>query len=277
VVVLAGLPFSFEPEGELSRLERAALRELAEADPDAGSSRLAPFRVVLHPRATQAPGPPDATPEAAQVSWAGDRCQLRHLTFEAELDALRGEARIWRSEGSAIGVLTTLRTALCCRLPLEGGLVLHAAGLVRESAGLVFCGPSGAGKTTLAARSPWPVLSDELVAVLPEGETSFSVRRTPFRKAPPGDARAARGAAPLVALVELDKGPYRLARLGRTEALRALVASAAVPAGPPLWTAALAAIGRLVREVPCYRMTWSLDEAPFPRLADALRLPKPGW
>ena len=248
MVLLAGLPFAFEPE------------------PPATST---PFRVVLQRRpAVETP----RVPEAARVSWEQDRCRLSHATFEAELDPLRGEARVWRSPGSAIGLLTTLRTAICSRLPLEGGLVLHAAGLERDGRGLVFFGPSGAGKTTLAARSPWPIVSDELVAIVSGQGGTFAIRGTPFRKAPPGPAGASRRVSHLAALVELDKGAYRLTPLGRTEALRSLIASAAVPAGPPLWTAALAVIGRLVQAVPTYRMAWSLDEALFDRLARDLSL-----
>jgi hypothetical protein len=265
VVILAGLPFAFEPEAELTTAERDALRDLVrgEAEPESPPGQT-PFRVVLHRRAAEGPPQP---PEAARVSWERDHCRLSHATFEAELDPALGEARVWRSAGSAVGLLTTLRTAICSRLPLEGGLVLHAAGLERQGSGLVFFGPSGAGKSTLAARSPWPIVSDELVAIVPGADGSFAIRGTPFRKPPPGPAGASRRPSRLRALVELDKGAFRLDALGRTEALRSLIASAAVPAGPPLWTAALAVIGRLVSEAPTYRMAWSLDEAPFDRLS----------
>ena len=75
-----------------------------------------------------------------------------------------------------------------------------------------------------------------------------------------------------LALIELDKGPFSLTRHDPRTALRRLIASAAVPAAPPVWSAALAVIGRLAREVPCYGMAWSLEEPPFARLASALRL-----
>ena len=54
------------------------------------------------------------------------------------------------------------------------------------------------------------------------------------------------------------------------EALRKLIGSAAVPAAPPVWSAALGVLGRLAREVPCYRMAWSPEDPPFARLASAL-------
>jgi hypothetical protein len=45
-----------------------------------------------------------------------------------------------------------------------------------------------------------------------------------------------------------------------------------VPAAPPLWSEALGATSALLRTVPCYRMTWSVDDPPFQRLADTLGL-----
>jgi hypothetical protein len=111
------------------------------------------------------------------------------------------------------------------------------------------------------------VFSDELVAVVPADGGGFAIHGTPFRKAPLGRSGAARGSSPLAALVELRQGPYRLDGLPRAEAVRALIGSAAVPAGPPLWSAALAVIGRLAEGAPCYRMAWSLDDEPFDRLA----------
>ena len=152
--------------------------------------------------------------------------------------------------------------------------MLHAAGLERGGSGLVFFGRSGIGKTTLAAHSPWPVLSDELVAVLPPLRPNEPSRicGTPFRKPVPGP-RPSLEAPGLRALVELAQGPrFVLERLDARLALRRLMSSAAVPAAPPVWSAALSVIGRLVREVPCYRMAWSLDEPPFDGLAEALRL-----
>ncbi|MGC4098787.1 MAG: hypothetical protein QM706_16870 [Nitrospira sp.] len=54
------------------------------------------------------------------------------------------------------------------RLAREGGILLHAAGLVSQESGLVFTGPSGAGKSTIArmfADRHASVLSDERVVL----------------------------------------------------------------------------------------------------------------
>ena len=62
--------------------------------------------------------------------------------------------------------LTMQLTAHCRR-----DLVFHAAGLARAEYGLILCGASGRGKSTLAAKliaSGYDYLTDELVAVSPE-------------------------------------------------------------------------------------------------------------
>lgn len=59
-----------------------------------------------------------------------------------------------------------VEVCLLTRLAREGGLLLHAAGLVSRRQGYVFTGPSGAGKSTLAqlfADRQAHVLSDERV------------------------------------------------------------------------------------------------------------------
>ena len=269
LLFLAGFPFRIEPEESLTAAEGDALRSLADSGPAREQAGRPAFRITLEPGPTVRP----AAPAAARVSWAAGLCLLEHAAFRAEIDPFRREARVLRGDASALGLVTTLRTALACWLPLEGGLVLHAAGLEHLGHGVVFFGPSGAGKTTLASRSPWPVLSDELVAVISGGPHAFRIRGTPFRKAPAGSAALLVEEPALRALVELDKGPsLALTRLERPAALRRLIGSAAVPAAPPVWSEALAVMGRLAREVPCYRMAWSLEEPPFAGLAEALRL-----
>ena len=61
----------------------------------------------------------------------------------------------------------TLALAAECR----SHLVFHAAGLARDGQGVILCGESGRGKSTLATRlvaAGFDFLSDELVAVAPE-------------------------------------------------------------------------------------------------------------
>jgi hypothetical protein len=187
--------------------------------------------------------------------------RVGHAAFVAELDPAGLSGSLFRVAGQAPGIEVALRTALCSRLALDGGLPLHAAGIVVGGRGVVCFGPSGAGKSTLAALSPHPVLSDELVAVVP-GEP-FSLVATGFWGTL-DSARARTGSWPLAALLELDKGSeLRFSPLGTREALVRLIGVLMVPPGPPLWTAALQTLGRLVREVKVERLSWSPAQAPW--------------
>ncbi|HYB13215.1 MAG TPA: hypothetical protein VEG67_07080 [Myxococcota bacterium] len=73
------------------------------------------------------------------------------------------------------------------RLAREGGLLLHACGVVRGREALLFSGPSGAGKTTIARLMQGVpdvrVLSDDRIAVRPS-ELGFRAYGTPWH----GDA-----------------------------------------------------------------------------------------
>jgi hypothetical protein len=265
VILLSGLRFVFEPEDALSPAERAWLAEFerpSETGPPVVTVRLE-HHGETHPE-------PEA--RSARLAWEEGRVVLRHAAFEAEIDPRVERAVVRRDPRSALGIITTLRTVLSARLPLEGGLVLHAAGLEHGGMGFVCFGPSGIGKTTLAQRSPWPVLSDELVALLPRrrGER-HRISGTAFRKPLAGSPPPSTAEPPLAVLIELAQGPgYRLDPLEPGAALRRVLGSITVPPGPPLWAAALAVVGDLVRDVPCSRMEWSLDESPFAQLALAI-------
>jgi hypothetical protein len=266
LLLLGGVSFVVEPKDRITARERATLSKLPRVTQALAS---APFRVRL---VEEPPWREDGgiEPGPARVSWEAGCVRLRHTGFLSELDLFGNEARLFR-RGDGYGLEATLRAAMSGRLPLLGGLPLHAAALVIESRGLVFFGPSGAGKSTISSLWGGPVLSDELVAVT-RAETSglpgegYAVAITGFWGTM-GRAKSAPESAPLGALIELAKGPaFRFERLSVTEALRRLVGVTMVPDGPPLWSQALGAIGMLVRTVPCYRMAWSPEEPPFERL-----------
>jgi hypothetical protein len=272
VIVLAGLRLVVEPEDGLGPRERAALAGLSSGSQQAPGSSV--FTVALESRAAAtAAVAAEAVP--ARVVWNGERLLLEHATFEAVIDAAAGAAVVRRHGDDATGLVTTLRTALSARLPLDGGVIVHAAALSRRGRAIVCFGPSGIGKSTLAARSPWRVLDDELAAVLPRRDGEL---RRVSSAAFPGRQESTRGSAeepdepPLGCLVELAQGPrFHLERIERSAALRRLLGSLVVPPAPPLWSAALKVAGDLVREIPCYRMAWSLDASPFEPLEAALQ------
>lgn len=253
-VALAGAP----PSGaELDWLARR--RAGGDAPPDLvltveeGAPWKTPFR------------PPDGLP--AEIVVEGDRVLVRGAAYRGEVRPGSGTARLVRVPGAAEPLHVLSKVALSCLLPLSGGLLLHAAGVAAPSGAVLFFGPSGAGKSTLAGLSPYPVLSDELVALL--GPPPFRGLPTGFWGTLPETAGSARG-GPVGALVELEKGPaFGLARLSPAGALRRLLGVALMPPVPSVWSAALGVLGSAVAELPVYRMAWSPEEPPWERLEQA--------
>jgi hypothetical protein len=260
MISLAGVAFEVVPECALSPAEQSVLRGLGAADPREPSERS--FRLHVSGDAPWAGCELDEFPDhgPAQMSVAGNRLRVAHRRFAAEIRPDEWTGRLARREPTGGALQAALRVALSCCLPQRGGLPLHAAGVRIDGGAVAFFGPSGAGKSTLAASSPFPVVSDELVAVT---GSPFTLQSTGFWGAFPADAGAARP-APLLALVELAKGPtFGWERLDAAAALRRLVNVALVPAVPVLWRDVIGVLGRLARTVPCYRMAWSPDERPW--------------
>lgn len=262
-----GVRFSVGPESALLPAEREAISRL-DPDPPEDDAQ-APTRVELVEDPPWTSDDPALFPqwEPAVQRWSDGRLLCSHRSFTAEIDPFSGRVRLHRREERAYPLEAVIRTSMMARLPLLGGLPLHAAGVVVDGRGVAFFGPSGAGKTTVASTSPFPVLSDELVAVAPG--RPFGLARSGFWGE--GPARGRTGPAPLALLVDLAKGPaLRLTRLRPAEAAGRLLASVPVPLAAPLWSRAVAVAAEIVREVPVERMEWAPAEPPWERLAGAL-------
>jgi hypothetical protein len=125
--------------------------------------------------------------------------------------AARMTAAPWRAGGAAAeaGMPSPFhypQDQILLSLALAGrGAIVHAAGAVIGGRGMLFAGPSGAGKTTLSrllAAAGHEILSDDRVVVL-RGRDGFTLHGTPW----PGEGGfAAPGGVPLGASVFLLKG-----------------------------------------------------------------------
>lgn len=264
-----GVRFSVGPQAALLPAEREAIGRL---DDDEGDDPQPPFGIDLVPAPPWTSEDPALYPqwEPPVQRWEGERLLCSHRSFTAEIDPFGAHARLHRREERAYPLEAVIRTVMMARLPLLGGLPFHAAGIVVDGRGVVFFGPSGAGKTTVAATSPFPVLSDELVAVA-TGQP-FDLVRSGFWGEGRRDGRS--GKAPLALLVDLAKGSsLRLTRLRPAEAAGRVLGSVPVPLAPPLWSRALAVVANLVQRVPAYRMEWSPAEPPWEPLASLLAGP----
>jgi hypothetical protein len=168
----------------------------------------------------------------------------------------------WLERAGNLGELDALiRLALSIVLPLEGGLLLHAAALSTPDGGaLILCGASGAGKST-AARSFADPLSDELAVV--RGD---QVAGTPYWN---GRARH----APLRRLVLLERGTGEIERVGGGRAVAQLSAHVVRYAPhPEVDAAVLALCVRLCERLPVERIACPEGAGFLPFLSEALGL-----
>ena len=142
------------------------------------------------------------------------------------------------------------------RLAREGGLLLHACGVERLGRALLFTGPSGAGKTTLARllldEGDCRVLSDDRIVIRQAGP-AFRAHGTPWH----GDAPLAlpRGAE-LAHVHAIHQRPrIEARRLGGASAAAALLGNAFVPVHDPIGAERILELARrLVAAVPVTRL-----------------------
>jgi hypothetical protein len=261
-----GVRFSVVPDPVLLDCEREAIDRL---DPDPPDDAQPPVAIELVENPPWTSNDPALYPqwEPAVQRWSDGRLLCSHRSFTAEIDPFACRVSLHRREERAYPLEAVIRTAMMARLPLIGGLPLHAAGVVAAGRGVAFFGPSGAGKTTVASTSPFPVLSDELVAVVPG--PPFRLVRSGFW----GEAGNTENATPaaLALLVDLAKGrALALRPVPPAQAVGRLLGSTPVPLAPPLWSRALAVAAALVHEVPVHRMEWTPAEPPWERLAEMM-------
>jgi hypothetical protein len=155
----------------------------------------------------------------------------------------------------------------------RGAMVVHGCGLVAGGRGLLFCGHSGAGKTTLAGlwrrhRAGTHVLSDDRVVVRSEAGRLW-MYGTPWHGS--GRYASPRG-VPLDAVFFL-----RQASRSRVKDMEAGVAGAHLFARsfPPPWSGrsigrVLEACGRVARAVPCRTLAFRRDATAVSAVLDAL-------
>lgn len=114
------------------------------------------------------------------------------------------------------------------RRGVRGGIMLHAAGVVRDGAGYAFVGASEAGKSTLAGLCrDHEVLNDEIVLIGPYPGDAPQLVSTPFNGFFTGKAV---GSAPLRAVFLLEQGEQpAVRRLGAAETAATLTAQVVPP------------------------------------------------
>jgi hypothetical protein len=199
------------------------------------------------------------------LAHADDSIAVAGIGFTANIDRtpLRAQMQTCLTDDWFLDAFENLfRVIACYRLFGAGALVMHSAAFTDGARGFLFCGRSGAGKTTLcglADELQLEILSDELNAVMPSGG-SFELRAMPFagdfggvpKRHPP---------YPLTGLLGLAQGADPLVHgCSKAEAVSRIVASCPyINADPLLVDALTSRAAKLIERVPLRILSFAKD------------------
>lgn len=189
----------------------------------------------------------------ARIAGGEGTLSIEGADFKGAFDERSGHG--WITQPRDPSPLETFLTAIYAgRLLKEGGVFLHAAGLVGPNGACVFFGPSGSGKTTVAGLVGEGVISDEIVALRRDGH-GYRVSGVPWR--------GSRLSAPLAGLFRLRKAQGTSFRsLSPVEAVRQLLPSVLFSRTDlDEMNRFLEIGGEMVRRVPCYEMQFVPDRS----------------
>ncbi|MFC1804890.1 radical SAM protein [Candidatus Omnitrophota bacterium] len=153
-------------------------------------------------------------------------------------------------------------------LPLENGLLLHAASVSKDGRGFLFLGPSEGGKSTVASLSRrHTVIGDDIVAVKKRAG-GFLAYATPWKQRDfiKADSRVRAALKAMIFLKKSDK--FSLEPLREDEALLGLMNQIPFLAFTerPFIDKLFSTCVELARTMPCYRMGFRREEDFWPVL-----------
>lgn len=116
-----------------------------------------------------------------ELSVQDDRLMIMSNEYSGYMDLRKMEGELNILPTWALAAFVNFLKNLYSALILFGeGLMLHAAGVVKDDMAYIFFAPSGGGKSTVARlSSDYTILTDELVAVR-RANGSFNAYSTPF-------------------------------------------------------------------------------------------------
>jgi hypothetical protein len=171
--------------------------------------------------------------------FADGACRLAAPGFSGTIEPDKGVAHLSAHPQAGVDDLSIfVRTCIAVEAFARGGLLFHAAGVVRQGQGHALFGHSGSGKTTAARLSQSDlVLNDDLVLIKP-GSSGWQLWGTPFG----GHWLPQAGPVPLHGLLRLVPDcEDRLRALGPGTVLGEVVANSPVINACPTWLPALMA------------------------------------
>lgn len=137
------------------------------------------------------------------------RFTAHRFDFAGAVDVGTRTAEVTLAEPDDVAINSFLRILYSLALVQAGGLMLHAASLIRDEKAYVLCGPSGSGKTTAARLSTDATLLSDELSIMRIVDGRVLCFGTPFR----GElalAGANRG-APVAGIYFLHHGPRHVA------------------------------------------------------------------
>ncbi|HBY07432.1 MAG TPA: hypothetical protein DEH22_06470 [Chloroflexi bacterium] len=187
----------------------------------------------------------------AEIRWVGNERHTALLDTEPKFSA--GELKLcapgydgFINEKNGCGALTIssaqpveeidyyLRMAFALLAHAAGGVLLHAAGIVRDGQAYLFLGHSGSGKTTAcrASQADHIILNDDLVLLLPETD-HWQAYGTPFWN--PTQVQPSAQSAPVAGIYLLVQSKQVFTRpITRGRGLAALISNVPVIPQDPL-------------------------------------------
>lgn len=255
VVNIANIAVAFETEDEQVAY-RIRHRYAAFLDPAASPRFVIRLEVIPGALFIQ----PEPGPWIIQSSYSQDELTYCSYTERGQINLKSGAG--WLEMAPTAHVENFLRVAYAWLCLQNDGLLLHAAGAIRNGQGFVFFGPSGAGKTTtsrLAARTA-DVVSDDLVIIRCD-QGRCVLHGVPF-KGELSDAPRANQSAPLAGLYRLrqDTGHY-LETMPPMQAVAELAAASPfVVREPALSSRLLELCHRIAQAIPVQRLHFRRDD-----------------
>lgn len=187
-------------------------------------------------------------------------------TGQIDIKKYRGELNL--SSKQPLEDIDYFLRVICALLAFEnGGVMFHAAGVVRAGRAFLFFGHSGAGKTTAARLSANAlILNDDLLVLLPRDRSADSPNRwtayaTPFWN--PTQVRPTSESAPVAGLFRLvqDRKVF-LEPMSKAQALAEFLSNVPVIPDDPHRNAVLIARSlQLLDDIPAFRLHFLPDDS----------------
>lgn len=189
------------------------------------------------------------------LSFSGEKVTIRGDNFFGRTDLSKGKGEVdilppYTRESLA----SFLRIIYNILITREGGLILHACGIVKDNKAYIFFGPSQSGKSTVAHLSKgYTILSDDLI-VVKRVNGSCKVFGTPYWDRLK-ESQGKKGVFEIAGLFKLvkDNKTY-LKRLSYSQGLAEVLTLPGIPKELQPIDRLLNISSHLIRETPCYEL-----------------------